>query len=94
MDAVKLMQDENYSRNKRLVMSAWFLFCFVVAVIVRVYKVADIPYGIHFDEAGMGYDAWSLQKYHVDRWLNSFPVYMINFGGAECLICIFKRAIY
>src|SRR5699024_8620489 len=29
------------------------------------------------------YDAMSLSKYGVDRYLYSFPVYLINFGGGQ-----------
>ena len=54
----------------------------------------DIPYGIHIDEAGMGYDAWSLQKYHVDRWLNHFPVYLINFGGGQSALYAYLCAMF
>lgn len=70
------------------------LFCFVIAVIARTYRIMDIPYGIHIDEAGMGYDAWSLQKYHVDRWLNHFPVYLINFGGGQSALYAYLCAIF
>ena len=72
----------------------WLFFWFSIAVLVRVYKVADIPYGIHVDEAGMGYDAWSLQKYHVDRWLNRFPVYFTNFGGGQSALQAYLCAIF
>lgn len=63
-------------------------------MIVRTYKISDIPYGIHIDEAGMAYDAWSLQKYHVDRWLNSFPVYLINFGRGQSALYAYLCAIF
>ena len=30
---------------------------FLLALFLRVYRLNDLPYGIHMDEAGMGYDA-------------------------------------
>ena len=80
MNSEKLTGNGYWLQHKCLIKTIYFLFCFILAVIVRTYKISDIPFGIHLDEAGMCYDAWSLQKYHVDRWLNSFPVYLINFG--------------
>ncbi len=70
-----------FLQHKQFIKIFWFLTCFLVALLVRIYTIDVTPYGIHADEAGMGYDAWCLQKYHVDRWLNSFPVYLTNFGG-------------
>lgn len=72
----------------------FYAFCFMLAAFVRVYRISDIPYGIHIDEAGMGYDAWLLQQYHVDRWLNRLPVYLINFGGGQSALYAYLAAIF
>lgn len=82
------------SQHKHLIKFFWFISCFILAVIVRTHKISDIPYGIHIDEAGMAYDAWSLQKYHVDRWLNSFPVYLINFSSGQSALYAYLCAIF
>ena len=89
-----IMPNERYLQRKRLLKALWFLFCFTLAAIVRIYKISDIPYGIHIDEAGMGYDAWSLQKYHVDRWLDSFPVYLSNFGDGQSALYTYLCAVF
>lgn len=87
------MEIKYYSQHKHLFRVFWYLFCFILAVIVRTYKISGIPYGIHIDEAGMGYDAWCLQKYHVDRWINHFPVYLTNFGGGQSALYAYLSAI-
>lgn len=51
--------------------------------ITRIYKFGEIPNFIGVDEAGAAYDAYCLSKYGVDRYLNSFPLYLINFGGGQ-----------
>lgn len=56
---------------------------FVMCVFVHLYKISEIPFGINIDEMGMGYDAWCLSNYGVDRYLNSYPVYLTNFGGGQ-----------
>lgn len=59
------------------------LFLFCITVFTSVYKVGEVPYGLHVDEAGMAYDTLSLANYGVDRYLNPYPVYFINFGGGQ-----------
>ena len=62
--------------------SIWGILIFV-CIIMHVYRIGDLPYGIQCDEMGMGYDAWCLANYGTDRYLNSFPVYLINFSGGQ-----------
>lgn len=57
--------------------------CFGLAFLVRLYHIDSVPNGIHVDEAGMAYDAWSLVHYGVDRFQMSYPVYFTNFGGGQ-----------
>ena len=89
-----MLNEHFYKQHKRLIKVFWLLLCFTLALIVRLYKIDDVPYGVHIDEAGMGYDAWSLQKFHVDRWLNRFPVYLTNFGGGQSALYAYLCAIF
>lgn len=52
----------------------------IAAVVVHCYAITRLPYGLHVDEIGMAYDAWCLANYGVDRWLQSWPVYLNNYG--------------
>lgn len=54
-----------------------------VTLFIHCFRIGDIPYGINVDEMGMGYDAWCLSHYGTDRYLNSFPIYLINFSGGQ-----------
>lgn len=66
-------------------------FILLIFAFMHCYKISTIPGGIHIDEMGMGYDAFCIANYGVDRYLKSFPVYLINFGGGQsamyCYIC-------
>lgn len=57
----------------------------------RLWRITTIPHGLHVDEAAMGYSAWCLANYGVDRYLSSWPVYLINFNGGQsalyCYLC-------
>ena len=69
-----------YNANKTKILFALIL---VVAIVIRVYRLEEVPYGINVDEAGMAYDAYCLANYGTDRYLNHLPVYLINFGGGQ-----------
>lgn len=55
----------------------------LICIFMHIYCLGSIPYGIHCDEMGMGYDAWCLANFGIDRYQNSFPVYLINFSGGQ-----------
>lgn len=60
----------------------WGILIFLF-LLMHVYRIGQIPYGINVDEMGMGYDAWCLAHFGTDRYQNSFPVYLINFSGGQ-----------
>lgn len=66
---------------------------FILFFSTRLYNLSINPPGIHVDEAGMAYDAWSLVQFGVDRYLISFPVYFINFGGGQNALYTYLTAI-
>lgn len=61
------------------------IYClmFGIALLMHFFKLSEVPYGLHVDEAGITYDAYCLANYSVDLYLNRFPVYLINFGGGQ-----------
>lgn len=81
-------------QNKKIIKKN-ILYCiaFGIAVFMHFFRLGDVPYGIHIDEAGMGYDAYCLANYSVDRYLNRFPVYMINFGGGQSALYTYLTAL-
>ncbi len=81
-----------YLKTNRIRLSYIGLLIFVC--FLHLYKLADVPYGIHVDEAGMGYDAYCLANYGVDRYLNSFPVYLINFGRGQSALYAYLCAFF
>ena len=40
-----------------------FILIMVVASVLRLYKLGDVPYGLQQDEASIGYDAYTLATY-------------------------------
>jgi len=51
-----------------------------IAFVVRVLGIATYPIGFTQDEAGIGYDAYSLLKTGKDQWGTSWPLVLRSFG--------------
>lgn len=60
----------------------WILIIGIM-LFIHCFRIGNIPYGINVDEMGMGYDAWCLANWGVDRYQNSYPLYLINFSGGQ-----------
>lgn len=75
----------------------WILLIAIFFISV-IYKFGTFPHTLFVDEAGTIYDARSLSEYGVDRYLKSFPIYLINFGGGQsallCYLMIFFIKIF
>lgn len=56
---------------------------FLCTILLRVYKLAQLPDILHIDEAGLGYNAWCLAHYGTDRYLNVHPFYAQNFESGQ-----------
>lgn len=70
------------------------IFIFLVSSVVLLYKIENIPRGLHVDEAGALYDAICISKYGVDRYLYKLPVYFVNFGGGQNALYTYLAAIF
>ena len=70
-------------KRKNLIWLIMFAGVFLLALFVRAYRIGELPYGWHVDEAGMSYDMYSLLHYGTDRYYKFNPVYFINFGGGQ-----------
>ena len=80
--------------NKKILKKILVILIILVAFILRVYRLGEIPRGINVDEAGMAYDAFSILHFRVDRYLNKLPVYFINFGGGQSVLYGYLTAIF
>ena len=64
-----------------------YYFClflvFSSALFLRFYRLADIPNVMHVDEPALGYNAWCIAHYQIDRYFNYMPVYPQNYYGGQ-----------
>ena len=63
----------------------WICALILLALFIPVHLFAldQTPTGLYIDEVSMGYDAWCLVNYGVDRSLDPYPVYLKNYGGGQ-----------
>ena len=69
----------------------WIIFSIilVISAFLRLYKLGEVPLGFQQDEASIGYDAYTLANYGIDRNGYAWPVYPITWGcggGSPLLI--------
>lgn len=55
----------------------------VLAVASRLYQFAAVPPGLNQDEASIGYEAFSLLYYGIDRNGMSYPVHLVSWGSGQ-----------
>ena len=71
-----------------------FFLVFALGCFLRFYHLTRLPDGLNQDEASIGYEAFSLAFYGVDRYGNPFPVYPITWGsGGGSPLLIYLTAL-
>jgi hypothetical protein len=60
----------------------WLVLCiFAVAIAVRLFRFGQVPPGLGQDEAAIGYDAFALLHYGIDRAGFHNPVMFVSWGS-------------
>ncbi len=72
--------------RKEAIKIAFTVGLYAAFFVTRLFQLTELPEGFHLDEAGAAYDGWCLARYGVDRYLNSWPVYLINYGGGQSVL--------
>ena len=58
-------------------------FIGLLALFLRLYRLSELPYGLHVDEVGLGYNSWCLAHFGTDRYLNELPIYLRNYMSGQ-----------
>lgn len=85
----KMTIDEFCNKYDKVILGIFI----ILIIITRIYKFDELPRAIGIDEAGMAYDSYCISNYGVDRYLNSFPLYLTNFGGGQSALYAYLSAI-
>ena len=70
-----------FIKTNKIVLLLYFIF--VVGFLVRVVGIVNHPNGLNTDEASIGYEAFSVSTYGIDRNGNSWPVFLESWGSGQ-----------
>lgn len=77
---------EKTNGNNEIIRFVWMVAIILLFAVTRLWKLSTIPGGMHFDEAATAYSALCLSEYGVDRYLKSWPVYLMNLEGGQSIM--------
>ncbi|MEK7616927.1 MAG: glycosyltransferase family 39 protein [Patescibacteria group bacterium] len=75
--------------NTRFLLS---LIC-VFFLITRLYKISEIPPSVYWDEASIGYNAYSISQTDKDEWGDFLPIHFRAFGEFKLPVYIYSTAL-
>ena len=52
---------------------------FIIGILLRFYRLGDVPFGFHRDEAFLGYNAYSILQTGADMSGNFLPLHLKSF---------------
>ncbi len=82
--------DEFCNRHYKKIWCIWLVIIFITVI----YQFGSLPSFMGVDEAGMAYDAYCIANYGTDRYLNSFPLYLTNFGSGQSTLCCYLAVFF
>lgn len=71
----------------------YFAMIGVLFLFTRLYKLTEIPNGMHIDEVSMGYNTWSLANFGTDKYNVSYPVYFNNAGSGQSALYVYVAVL-
>jgi 4-amino-4-deoxy-L-arabinose transferase-like glycosyltransferase len=70
------------------------LLLFLIGLGIRIYNIDGIPPGIDWDEASIGYNAFSINETGKDEWGKPFPLLFQAFGDYKLPVYIYTTALF
>lgn len=55
----------------------------IIGFFVRIYGISEHPNGLNVDEASIGYEAYSIMNYGIDRNGKTYPVFLEAWGSGQ-----------
>lgn len=65
----------------------------LLAIFLRFFKISEVPPAISWDEAAVGYNAWTLVSFGQDEYGNNLPLVFKSFGEYKNSIDIYITAV-
>ena len=72
----------------------FLLLILLIALFTRIYRISLVPPSLSWDEAAIGYDAYSVVETGKDQWGVSWPVAFKSFGEYKYPLHIYAAGIF
>jgi len=69
-------------------------FVLILFLISRIYKIAEIPGSVYWDEASIGYNAFSIATDLKDEWGEKLPLHFRAFGEFKLPVYVYTVAVF
>lgn len=77
-------------RAKKMYWFEWSLVTLtVIAAALRLYQLGNVPYGMTWDEAAIGYNGYAVLTTRRDEWLTRLPLSFRSFGDYKAPLAIY-----
>ena len=70
------------------------LVIILLAAIFRIYKIDQVPPSLSWDEAAVGYNAWSVANFGKDEWGKTLPIYFKSFEDDKHPVHIYITSLF
>ncbi|HET7098860.1 MAG TPA: glycosyltransferase family 39 protein [Patescibacteria group bacterium] len=76
--------------NKLKLVALFFIF--ILAAVLRFYKIDKVPASLNWDEVAAGYNAYTIANWGADEYGKKFPIVFKNFGDDKHPVHIYITA--
>src|SRR3990167_2698227 len=66
----------------------------VLAAVLRLYQLGQVPHGMTWDEAAIGYNGFAIFTTRRDEWLTRLPVSFWSFGDYKAPLAIYVNGLF
>ncbi|MFH0937177.1 MAG: glycosyltransferase family 39 protein [Candidatus Daviesbacteria bacterium] len=79
-------------KNRKIVFTI-FIVVIILASVLRFYKLDQVPPSLSWDEAAVGYNAYTIANWGKDEWGRVFPAYFTSFEDDKNPVHIYLTAL-
>ena len=70
----------------------WWIGLVIITLLglgLRLYKLGEVPQGLTWDEAAIGYNGYAVWTVRRDEWLHFLPISFQSFGDYKAPLAIY-----
>ena len=66
----------------------------VIATCLRFYQLGQVPHGMTWDEAAIGYNGFAVLNTRRDEWIHRLPISFMSFGDFKAPMAIYLNGFF